>query len=229
MPKNKKPPVKKAKSPTLNLSVQRAVLDAAGDFLSAVIVEFINYRVIKNAGKPVWLQIDWIHDGLPYISRSGLAKKLDKLVTAGHIIKKEGEGRQSHKCWYSPSPDMAEACAGKGIQMNSGKVYYNPNMAEQHLEAGVVYAAIINLLKMEEGPQPNAREGRLIIGRDYGRVDDKLTLDYKKLAEGSGLSIGKVRKAVKWLIENRKIGAKSIFGNKRQVWVPPTSAVQGTY
>jgi hypothetical protein len=31
---------------------------------------------------------------------------------------------------------------------------------------------------------------------------------------------------VKWLIENRKIDAKNIFGNKRQVWVPTTSAAE---
>jgi hypothetical protein len=105
---------------------------------------------------------------------------------------------------------MREACAGKSV--GSGKVYYNPDVAEQHLEASVVYAAIVNLLRRE--------------GLELDGVDNNLTLDYAKLAEGSGLSISKVRKAVKWLIENRKIDAKNIFGNKRQVWVPTTSAAE---
>jgi hypothetical protein len=119
MPKHKKPPVKpkapptKAKSPDLNLSIHRAVLDAVGDMLGAIIVEYINYRFEKNGKKPVWLKIDWILEALPYLSRSGIAKKLDKLVKDGHIIKKEGEGKHSHKVWFSPSKDMREACAGK--------------------------------------------------------------------------------------------------------------------
>jgi hypothetical protein len=226
MPKNKKPPVQKTKPPALNLSVRREVLDAVGDFLSALIVELINYRFIKNDKKPVWLKIDWIHDKLPYITRSGLAKKLDKLIRDGHIIKKEGEGRHYHKIWFSPSPDMREACAGKGIHLHSGKVYYNPKLAEENIEASVIYAAIGNLLKVEEAGYTDSRGGRVVVGRELGRVDDKLLLDYSKLAEGSGLPISKVRKAVKWLIDNRKIAARSVFGNKKQVWVPPTSAAR---
>lgn len=204
----------------LNLSVRREVLDAVGDFLGAVIVEFIHYRFVRNDKKPVWLKIDWLHEKLPYVSRSGLAKKLEKLEKEGHIVVRRGEGRHYHKLWFSPSPDMREACAGKGIHMRSGKVYYNPDMAEQHLEASVVYAAIINLVRIGD------RQTRTKEERELGGVDDKLTLDYAKLAEGSGLSIGKVRKAVKWLIENGKIDAKNIFGNKRQVWVPPNRGVR---
>jgi len=45
-------------------------------------------------------------------------------------------------------------------------------------------------------------------------------LDYAKLAEGSGLSVNKVRKAVKWLIDNKKIEARKVFGNKRRVRLP---------
>ncbi len=41
-----------------------------------------------------------------------------------------------------------------------------------------------------------------------------MQLDYSKLVEGSGLSIGKVRGAVKWLIANKKIEARKVFGNK---------------
>ena len=210
MPKNKKPPIKQPRPSTLNLSVQREVLDGVGDFLSALIVELINYRFTQNDKKPVRLKIDWIHEKLPYITRSGLAKKLGKLMKGGHIIVKRGEGRHYHKLWFSPSTSMREACAGKSV--GSGKVYYNPDVAEQHLEASVVYAAIVNLLRRE--------------GLELDGVDNNLTLDYAKLAEGSGLSISKVRKAVKWLIENRKIDAKNIFGNKRQVWVPTTSAAE---
>jgi len=169
-----------------------------GDFLSALIVEFINYRFLKNDKKPVWLKTDWIHAKLPYISRAGLDRKLNKLVKDGHIIKKKGEGRHYHKCWFSPSSDMREACTGKDM-MDGAKVYFNPEVAKKNLEASVVYAAIINLLK----------------------TGDKLLLNYQKLADGSGLSLAKVRKAVAWLIKNKKIEAKKVFGNKIEVSVPP--------
>jgi hypothetical protein len=210
MPKHKKPPVKpkapptKAKSPDLNLSIHRAVLDAVGDMLGAIIVEYINYRFEKNGKKPVWLKIDWILEALPYLSRSGIAKKLDKLVKDGHIIKKEGEGKHSHKVWFSPSKDMRAACAGDD-PLAAGKVYYNPHLSEEHLDAGVVYAAITNLLKVNAG---------------------ELLLDNSKLVEGSGLSIGKVRKAVRWLIENKKIVPRNVFGNKIMVKLPPNQVEQ---
>jgi hypothetical protein len=71
-------------------------------------------------------------------------------------------------------------------------VYFNLDLAEKNLEASVVYAAIVNLLKL----------------------GDELTLNTQKLVEGSGLSIGKVRKAVNWLIKNKWIVARKTFGNK---------------
>ena len=46
------------------------------------------------------------------------------------------------------------------------------------------------------------------------------------MAEGTGLSIGKVRKAVRWLIEKKKIVARSVFGNKRVVSLPADTLVQ---
>jgi hypothetical protein len=48
----------------------------------------------------------------------------------------------------------------------------------------------------------------------------ELLLDYAKMAEGSGLSINKVRKAVKWLIDKKEIEARKVFGNKRRVKLP---------
>ncbi len=204
----------------LNLSIHRAVLDTTQDFLSALIVEFIHFRFVQNDRKPVWLKIDWIHEELPFISRSGLAKKLKKLIKDGDIIVRKGEGRHYHKIWFSLSSYMLEAFSDASIQFRSGKVYYNVELAAQNLEASVVYAAIVNLLRMVEGPQEKAREGKLIIGREYGRVGDELLLDYAKLAEGSGLSINKVRKAVRWLIEKKKIEARKVFGNKRRVKLP---------
>jgi hypothetical protein len=210
----------------VNVSIHRAVLDRTHDFLSALIVELIHYRFIKNDNKPVWLKIDWIHEKLPYISRAGLAKKLDKLVNDGEIIVKKGEGRHYHKCWYSLSPIMLEIFNGEGL-VDTSKVYYNLEMAEENLDASVIYATISNLLKLDEGIYESPRSlknHKFIVGRDYGRVHDKLLLDYKKLADGSGLSLSQVRKAVKWLIKNKKIEAKSVFGNKKNVWLPPDSA-----
>ena len=206
------------KSPALlNVSIHREVVDLVGDFLSAVIVEHIHYRVIKNDKKRVWLQIDWIHKQVPYISRSGLAKKLKKLVLAGHIIEKEGEGRHYHKRWYSLSTDLREACNGKG--MDPSKVYYNLDIAKKHLEAGVIYATIVNLLKVREEPTRKLKHS-IKVGRELGRVNDKLLLNYTKLVEGSGLTLSKVRKAVRWLIDHKKIVAKKVFGNKFLVSLP---------
>ena len=211
-----------AKRPA-NFSIHRAVLDEAGDFLSALIVEFIHYRVSKNANKPVWLKIDWIHEKLPYISRSGIAKKVKKLAKDGHIIEKKGKGRQYHKCWYSPSTEMREACRGEIDLTTNAKVYYNLDMAEENLEASVIYATILNLLKVkvEDGQYEKGEHGTLEDAREIGRVGDKLVIDTKKFVEGSGLSLNKVRKAVKWLIDHKKIKAKTGFGNKRTVWLPP--------
>jgi len=208
-----KPPVKALG--LLNVSVQREVLTTTQDVLSAVLIEFIHYRVLKNAKKPVWLKIDWILEALPFISRAGLAKKLDKLVKDGHIIKKVGEGRHYHKCWYRLSSQMLEYCSGKGLE--SAKVYYNLEIARQNLEASVVYATIVSLLKAEELPLRKIKGLKKRIGSDLGRVDNDLLLDYTKLSEGSGLSIGKVRKAVRWLIEHKKIEVQNVFGNKRLV------------
>jgi hypothetical protein len=218
-----KPPVKSVG--VLNVSIHREVLTATQDFLSAVIIEYIHYRVIKNDRKPVWLKVDWILDALPYISRAGLAKKLDKLVKDGHIIKKAGEGRHYHKCWYSLSPEMREYCSGKSLA-DSSKVYYNPEIAKENVEAAVVYATIISLLKVEDLPMWKVRGLKEQVGASYGRTENGLLLDYTKLAEGTGLSIGKIRKAVRWLIENKKIEAKSVFGNKRIVGLPADTLVQ---
>ena len=207
------------KSPALlNVSIHREVLDTVGDFLSAVIIEFIHYRVIRNDKKRVWLQIDWIHKQVPYISRSGLAKKLKKLVADEHIIEKEGEGRHYHKRWYSLSTDLREACNGKG--MDPSKVYYNLDIAKRHLEASVIYATIVNLLKVREEPLRKVKHAHINVGVELGRVDDKLLLNYTKLVEGSGLTLSKVRKAVRWLIDHKKIEAKKVFGNKVLVSLP---------
>jgi hypothetical protein len=221
-----KPPVKK--SAHLNVSIHRDVLATTQDFLSAVIVEFIHYRYLKNDRKPVWLKIDWIREKLPYISRAGLAKKLKKLVKDGHIVMKKGEGRHYHKCFYSPSEDMIEACSGGSPLSDTSKVYYNLDLAEKNLEASVIYAAIINLLRTEERPTEKIRGIKGRVGLDYGRVEDKLLLDYKKLAEGSGLSLSKVRKGVKWLIDKGLIDAKNVFGNKRLVSLPSEDDVKPT-
>jgi DNA-binding HxlR family transcriptional regulator len=218
-----KPPLKSVGF--LNVSIHREVLTATQDFLSAVIIGYIHYRVIKNDRKPVWLKVDWILDALPYISRAGLAKKLDKLVEDGHIIKKAGEGRHYHKCWYSLSPEMREYCSGKSLA-DSAKVYYNEEIAKDNLEAAVVCATIVNLLKVEEVPLVKVRGLKKKVGMDHGRTDNALLLDYTKLAEGSGLTIGKIRKAVRWLIEKKKIQAKSVFGNKRVVSLPADTLVQ---
>ena len=120
--------------PQLNLSMPRRALQATGDVLSALIFELIYYRFTKNDKKPVFLKIDWIHEKLPYISRSGLAKKLKKLVSDGHIIETKGKGRHYHKCWYSPAPDALQ----DGDSMSDGddttKVYYNLDMAADNLD-----------------------------------------------------------------------------------------------
>jgi hypothetical protein len=99
-------------------------------------------------------------------------------------------------------------------------------MAKQNLEASVVYAAIVNLLKVEEDPMRKVRGIKKKIGHHYGRTDDALLLDYQKLSEGSGLTIRKVRKAVRWLIDNEKVVAKKVFGNKQLVSLPPDTVVQ---
>jgi hypothetical protein len=221
--KNTKPPIKSVGF--VNVSIHREVLTATQDFLSAVIIEYIHYRVLKNDKKPVWLKIDWILDALPYISRAGLAKKLDKLVKDGHIIKKAGEGKHYHKCWYRLSPEMRECCSGKSLT-DSSKVYYNLEIAKENLEAGVVYATIVSLLKAEDLPLYKMRGLKGKVGANYGRIENGLLLDYAKLAEGSGLSIGKVRKAVRWLIEHKKIEARNVFGNKRVVSLPADTLVQ---
>jgi hypothetical protein len=57
-------------------------------------------------------------------------------------------------------------------------------------------------------------------------VGDELLLDYEKLVEGSGLTLSKVRKAVRWLIENKKIDAKRGFGGKYRVKLPPNQVEQ---
>jgi len=43
---------------------------------------------------------------------------------------------------------MYEACTDATSQ--AGKVYYNPELAREDLEASVMYAAILNLLKTDE-------------------------------------------------------------------------------
>ncbi len=179
-----------------NYSVYRRVLAATGDFVSALIVHYINYMFGKNDNKEFHLKTDTLHRNFPNISRAGLDKKLNKLVRDGHIIKRKGVGRHYHKCWFSPSTEMREACAGQGIDV--AKVYYNLEMSYKNHDASIVYAAITNLLK----------------------TGDKLLLNYQKLSEGSGLSIAKVRKAVAWLIKNKKIEAKGVFGNKKSVSLP---------
>jgi hypothetical protein len=147
-------------------------------------------------------------------------------VKEGEIIMKKGEGRHYHKCFYSPSPTMLRIFKGEGL-VDTAKVYFNLEMAEDDLEASVIYATISNLLKLEEGIYESPRSlknGKFIVGKDYGRDDDELLLDYQKLADGSGLSSSQVRKAVKWLIKNKKIVAERAFGNKKRVWLPPNSA-----
>jgi hypothetical protein len=111
----------------LQQPIKNHFLDSlTGDFLSALIVEYIHYRFVRNDKKPVWLKIDWIHERLPYISRSGLAKKLKKLVSEGHIIEEKGEGSRYHKCWYSPSADMCEACSGKSMSISGASSFAMP-------------------------------------------------------------------------------------------------------
>jgi len=188
----------------LNLSIHREVLRLAGDLVSAMIAEYICYRFSKNNNKKVWLKTDWIYEALPYLSRAAIAKKLDKM-TAGKkplIAKEKGEGRFYHKCWYTPSDGLLAGYQDNDILMERGKVYYNKEMAADHLEASVVYATIINLLKLEDG------------------LGDKLTLDTGKLAEGSGLTPYAIRRGIKWLKDNKRIETRKKFGNKLEVWLP---------
>ena len=194
----------------LNLSIHRRVLDLAGDLVSAMVAEYICYRYIKNDKKKVFLMIDWICENLPAcLSRSAIAKKLDKLTggTDPLIIKEKGVGKHSHKCWYTPSKELFS-----GYRWAEGsKVYYNKEMASEHLEASVVYATIINLLKLEEGFWERSM---------HGRDGEKLTLDTQKLVEGSGLTPYAIRRGVKWLKDNKRIETRKKFGNKLQVWLP---------
>ena len=212
------------KSPLLNLSMPRCILRATGDVLSTLIFELIHYRFIKNDKKPVWLKLDWIHERLPYMSRSGLAKKLKKLVKDGHIIEKKGEGRHYHKCWYRPDPDALRRVMGGDDA--KAKVYYNQDMAEENLEASVIYAAIISLLKIQDDSPMPRRGTKLKIGVFNGRVDDAVLLDYGKLVDGSGLTLNRVRKAVAWLIKHKKLESKKLFGNKRLVSLPADTIIK---
>lgn len=163
-----------------------------------------------------------ILDKLPYISRSGLGKKLKKLEDAGRITVKRGEGRHYHKVWYSLAPSAREAIRNGGT-----KVYYNLEMAKENLEASVVYATIISLLKVQDRASVKVRGIKKLVGFFVQRVDeDKLLLDYELLAEGTGLPTRKIRKAVKWLIDNKKIVAKKTFGNKKLVSLPESVVVK---
>ena len=106
------------------------------------------------------------------------------------------------------------------------KVYYNQDMAEENLEASVIYAAIISLLKIQDD-SPMPRKGtKLKIGVFNGRVDDAVLLDYGKLVDGSGLTLIRVRKAVAWLIKNKKLESKKLFGNKRLVSLPADTIIK---
>ncbi len=218
-----KPPIKK--SVFLNVSIFRDVVSATGNMLDALIIDLIYYRYRKYDKKPVWLKIDWINDALPYISRAGLAKRLKKLAEDGHIIIKKGEGRLYHKCYYSPSPDMIEACRGEGE--DGAKVYYNQTVAKRNLDASVVYAAIISLLKQQVDAFQNVKGIKYTSGAT-DRIEDKVLLNYELLAEGSGLTLHKVRKAVRWLITNKILDEKKVFGNKRFVSLPADSPIKLT-
>jgi len=198
----------------LNLSVHRSVLELAGDLVSAMIAEFICYRYDKNDKKKVFLKTDWIYEALPpYLSRSAIGKKLEKL-TAGTdplISKEKGKGRYYHKCWYTPSKELLAGYRDNTSPTDPKKVYYNKEMASEHLEASVVYATIINLLKLEDGWWERSM---------HGRDGEKLTLDTQKLAEGSGLTPYAIRRGVKWLKDNKRIETRKKFGNKLEVWLP---------
>ena len=173
----------------------------------------------------MWLKIDWIRERLPYISRAGLAKKLAKLERDGHIIVVRGKGRHYHKSWYSPSPQLLEDIGGMGLSGDKAKVYYNPGMAKEHLAASVVYAAIVKLLRTKDHEPVKRKGAKLMIDEFNGRVDDGVLLDYAKLAAGSGLTIYQVRRAVRWLIVQKMIEAKTGFGNKRLVRLPANAPV----
>ena len=210
-----------------NVSFPRTVLDLAGNLLNALIIEFIDYRVQKNNGKPIWLQVDWFLEALPCISRSGMAKRLKMLVRNKHVVTKQGEGRHYHKVWYSLSPDMTEACRGENFLLGNSKVYYNPDMAKQDLEASVVYATIVSLLKVKDVGLRSVRGIKERVGVNVRKVgEDKLLLDNAKLVEGTGLSLRAIRRAVKWLIDNKKIVAKTVFGNKKLVSLPASMEVK---
>lgn len=197
----------------LNVSVSRAVLNITQDFIKTLIIEYIYYMYRLNHNKPVYLKTDTIHNKVPFISRSGLAKKILKLALDKHIVMKKGEGRQYHKVWYSLSPELYEACEGKG-EVDT-KVYYNVGLADANIEASVVYATIISLLKPR---QANSRTKAT--SEEAESANNTLTLDTKKLVEGTGLSIARVRRAVSWLIDNKMVKAKKVFGNKLEVSLP---------
>lgn len=202
----------------LNLSIHREILRIAGDLVSAMIVEYICYRFDKNDNKKVWLKTDWIHKAVPFVSRAAIAKKLKKLSCGSHplIQKEKGQRRHYHKCWYTPSSQALAAYRDETIGMLRGKVYYNKGLAEQNLEASVIFATILSLLKIPEGIWERS---------EYGRVENKLILDTNKLKEGTGLTMHKVRSAINWLIHNKKIDAKKTFGNKWVVTLPKMNSL----
>ena len=198
-----------------NVSIPRGLVSLTGNFLEALIIEYIHHRIRKNAGKPVWLKLDWFCDFLPYISRSGMHKKLTKLQDSNFIIVKKGTGRHAHKVWFSLHPDTRDICLGKSSEHGDAKVYYNPEVAKENLEASVVYATIISLLKV---PKPVDSKPR--------SANHQLLLDNAKLVEGTGLSIRSIRRGVKWLIDHKKIMAKTTLGNKKLVSFPSDMMVK---
>ena len=205
-----KTPKKLIKSLALtNVSIPRGLVELTGNFLEALIIEHIHYRILKNNGKPVWLKLDWVCEKLPYISRSGMHKKVIKLQNSKFINIKKGVGRDAHKVWYSLPPETRDICRGKSSEYSDSKVYYNPEMAKENLEASVVYATIISLLKVKKPVDSKPRS-----------ADHQLLLDNAKLVEGTGLSIRSIRRAVKWLIDNKKIMSKITMGNKKLVSFP---------
>jgi len=187
---------------------------STGDLVSALIAEYICYRYIKNGRKKVWLKTDWIYDALPpRLSRAAIGKKLTKLTTGKWpwIIKEKGKGKHFHKCWYTPSDEIIGVFDRSAPFTDRSKVYYNKEIFSDHPEASVVYATIMNLLKLEGGWWEKYQ---------YGRDEDKLLLDTQKLAEGSGLTPYAIRRGVKWLKDNKRIEFRKKFGNKLEVWLP---------
>jgi hypothetical protein len=206
----------------VNVSIPSALLELTDDVLEALILELISYRVRQNNDKAVWLKLDWILEKLPYISRSGLGKKLKKLENDKRIKAERGEGRHYHKVWYSLTPETREVIRNGGT-----KVYYNLAMAKENLEASVVYATIISLLKVQDHALHKVRGMKQKVGAFVSKVgNDKLLLDYEKLVEGTGLNIRKIRKAARWLIDNDKLVAKTTFGNKKLVSLPAAVMVK---